>query len=543
MHYRKLEEDYPTTKAAAYSHWNMKHIEYLPLDKETYENAMDKIFEYAVISSIRDLKDDEEKELESLINSFQSGELTHPKMNISFYDNTTQPIYHCNAYQLKRPYSNKYKKLHWGQRKLLLSEIDFFNRTAIDMGCDKFKNQNISLVYPGSAHGHHLLIEMDMYPTLVLYLWDPAKFNKVLYLAEFLRRKMEIPYEYKESHMTMAKKYAGRVFINMELSNNDFLKYWKNSTTGNIHTNFGSGYGLFTKKSAAFYLKYKKDLKDDSPTLFVSDIRLFTKSEASNTLSFNMVKNYSTSIALRIVNEKMKHADYIRDMQLQQDWLEFVDAQYGLFKFKLKTKHYTNWQETQYKYLDGDIILQAWAPVASTETRLFVRPNRTQAYYNVKKYTDKLKSFNLNMRTHDMSEVKLKDLNIKVHGKNDAILDDIWAPFLSNDLIGQDAILETHILYDYLKIYKTVENIKYTDLMLMISDITQACLDPFDQNNNMGYLNDSNVDDIINSRYKYHTAFSKRLDFNSVFADKFICEIKRPNEIRKKNHHIKGKRF
>lgn len=543
MHYRTLENDYPTTTAVAYTNWNMATIEYTPTNKEEYEKTMEKIYEYAIIMSIRSLKSDEENELESLINKFQLGELTQPKMKLIFHDKTSQDIYHCNSYQLKKPYSNKYKKLHWGQRKLLLSEIDFFNRVAIDIGCDKFKKQNISLVYPGSAHGHHLLIEMEMYPTLVLYLWDPAKYNKVLYLADFLRRKMDIPYEYSEKHMEMAKKYVGRVFINMELPNDVFLTYWTNSTTGNIHKNFGPEYGFFTKKSADYFLKYKKDQKDDSPTLFVSDIRLFTKSEATNALTFNLVKDYHDTIALRIVNEKIRHADYVRDMQLQEDWLEFVKAQYGLFKFKLKTKSFVDKQNTQYKYPDGDIILQAWAPIASTETRLFVRPDRKPAFYNVKKYTDKLKTFNLIMRTHDMSAIKLKDININVTGNSDATLEDIWSHVLDTNLIGQDAILETHILYDYLTIYKKKENIKHTDLILMISDITQACLDPFDQGNLLGYLNDGDVDGILNSRYKYHNSFSRRLDFNSIFADKFICEIKRPHELKKQKHRVKNKNY
>jgi len=103
--------------------------------------------------------------------------------------------------------------------------------------------------------------------------------------------------------------------------------------------------------------------------------------------------------------------------------------------------------------------------------------------------------------------------------------------------------LETYILYDYLTIYKRKENIKHTDLILMISDITQACLDPFDQGNILGYLNDCDIDDILNSRYKYHNSFSRRLDFNSIYADKFICEIKRPHELKKQKHIVKNKNY
>jgi hypothetical protein len=534
MHYRTLEEDYPTIATSAYLNWNMSNIEYTPVNVNEYNTTMEKIFEYAVVSSIRNLKDVESKELETLINKFQLGELTQSQMKLNFNDHTSQTIYNCNSYQIKKPYSDKYKKLHWGQRKLLLSEIDFFNRVALDIGRDKFKKDKISLVYPGSAHGHHLLIEMEMYPNLILYLWDPAMYNKVLYIADFLRRGMDVPYEYSEKHMEMAKKYNGRVFINMELTNTEFLKYWTNSTTGNIHKNFKPEYGFFTKKSADYFLKYKAKQKDTSPTLFVSDIRLFTKSEATNALMFNMVKDYNESIALRLINEVTRHADYVRDMQLQQDWMEYVKAEYGLFKFKLKTKNFSPKQSVQYKYVDGDIIFQAWAPIASTETRLFVKPVRKAMYYNVKKYTDKIKTFNLIMRTHDMSSVKLTDINIDVSGNSDATLEDIWSNFLDTSLIGQDAILESHILYDYLTIYKKKGDIKHTDLILMISDITQACLDPFDQGGILGYFDDVCVESVLNSRYKYHNSFSRRLDYNSIVADKFICKIKRPHELKKR---------
>ena len=534
MYYRLLEDKYLLTKSTSITGWNVKDIEYIPINKEEYETTLTKIFKYAVIASIRNYTESEAQDVKQLINKFTSGNLTEKQMKVHFFDNTTQLIDNCNIYQIKRPYSNIYKKLHWGQRKLLLSEIDLFNRVADIIGHEKFKKDNISLVYPGAAHGDHLLIEMEMYPNLIIYLWDPAKYNEVLYIADFMRRGMDIPQQYSARHIEMAKKYSKRVFINMELSNETYNEYWTNATTGNIPKNYITENGYFTQKSAECFLKYRKEQNDKSPILFVSDIRLFTKDAAPSLLSNNIIKDFHDSIALKIITEKMRHEDYVRDMQLQKDWFEFVNADYGLFKFKLKTKNYIKEQDTQYQYLDGDIVLQAWAPVTSTETRLFVQKNPKVAYYNVKSYTDKLKTFNIVMRPRNMSNVTLKELGIKVAGNPEATMKDIFYGFDTN-LIGQDAILETFILYDYLKLYK--KEVLDTDLILIISDMTQTLLDHFNHDDILEYFKKSEhaelqikLNNILTKRAKYHSTFSKRLDYNSPISDRFICNIKRSYE-------------
>lgn len=57
--------------------------------------------------------------------------------------------------------------LHWGQRKLLLSEIDFLiNRPNL-------------VVYAGAANGHHIGILLDMFPN-EFHLYDPSPFNSSL---------------------------------------------------------------------------------------------------------------------------------------------------------------------------------------------------------------------------------------------------------------------------------------------------------------------------------------------------------------------------
>jgi hypothetical protein len=60
---------------------------------------------------------------------------------------------------------------HWGQRKLLLTEIDFLNR------CPKDKS---IMVYAGAADGRHIPILVDMYPHVEFHLYDPREFYRGL---------------------------------------------------------------------------------------------------------------------------------------------------------------------------------------------------------------------------------------------------------------------------------------------------------------------------------------------------------------------------
>lgn len=522
---RILTEDYPTTNISPMTNFGIKNIEFDPYDKRKFEEYMDKLFVYSIINTARELNNTEEKEVENLINDLNSAKLTKKRMTVNFVNRSSIQTYSCYAKHLNAPYTDTYKKLHWGQRKLLLSEIDFLNRTAQDMGFNKFRKQTISVVYPGSAHGHKLMIQMEMFPNIVYYLWDPAKYNTILYIADFLRRGLSINFNHTDQEMEIAKKFVGRIFINMELPNDTYLEYHNNATTGNIHKNYGTEWGFFVKKSADFYLKYKKDQNDESPTLFISDIRLFTRSDAVNSIMFNHIKNYNDIVALQISAEAVKFINYTRDMQLQLDWYKMVNATYGLFKFKLKEKDFRIYKQ-QSEYLDGDIIIQAWAPITSTETRLFVAPkHKEKAYYNINKYTDKLKAFNSIMRVTLMGDVKLSELGMPFKYNKDLTVGDIWRTFLPDNLIGQDCILELYILYDYLEIFKGIENIRHTDLMLMISDFTQTLINRSDYSNILGYLNNGDVKSILSSRTKYHETFKRRLDYNSARTDKVICDI------------------
>lgn len=67
-------------------------------------------------------------------------------------------------------------KYHWGQRKLLLSEILFLTK-VLDT-----KNEERIVVYVGSAKGTHIKILVEMFPNLKFELYDPNDYDDILYI-------------------------------------------------------------------------------------------------------------------------------------------------------------------------------------------------------------------------------------------------------------------------------------------------------------------------------------------------------------------------
>jgi hypothetical protein len=66
--------------------------------------------------------------------------------------------------------------VHIGQRKLLLSEIEFLTHCA-----GQFKDKKMTIVYAGAANGTHIkLLAIDLFPKYEYYLYDPGQFDTIL---------------------------------------------------------------------------------------------------------------------------------------------------------------------------------------------------------------------------------------------------------------------------------------------------------------------------------------------------------------------------
>lgn len=76
-----------------------------------------------------------------------------------------------NIQELKTTFDLRY---HWGQRKLLMTEILFFSKIF------NYKDEERTVVYIGAATGTHIILLTSMFPNLKFDLYDPNNFDNVL---------------------------------------------------------------------------------------------------------------------------------------------------------------------------------------------------------------------------------------------------------------------------------------------------------------------------------------------------------------------------
>lgn len=76
---------------------------------------------------------------------------------------------------VNRPLNEK-RNVHWGQRKLLLSEIQFLT----DYGAEDYSDSPI-ILYVGSAPGTHLISLINLFPDYEYHLYDPREFDSNLH--------------------------------------------------------------------------------------------------------------------------------------------------------------------------------------------------------------------------------------------------------------------------------------------------------------------------------------------------------------------------
>ena len=213
-------------------------------------------------------------------------------------------------YELATPQTQYKPQIHWGQLKLMLSEVEFL--TLVYKQYKEAKDTRpIYIVYAGAAPGHHIDYLHSMFPDIYFYLYDPNDF--------------------------VAKE-------------NDKVKTFVQ---------------FFMDEDA-------KKWKDDSKYVcLISDIRTFPATEE------NIVDN----------------------MNLQKGWWDIMNPELSMFKFRLP------WNEGKTEYMEGDIYLQVYPPITSTETRLIVKKNAPIIKYDNTKYEEQCYYHNMVTRNsiHNIS--------------------------------------------------------------------------------------------------------------------------------------------
>jgi hypothetical protein len=222
----------------------------------------------------------------------------------------------------------KEKGRHWGQRKLMMNEIELLTMHA---------QPGDVVVYAGSAPGHHIaFLSSEMFPEVTFVLVDPA------------------PFKIKASEKI--------TLIN----------------------------DLFTDELAQKY-------SGQQNVIFISDIRRTFESEEL----------------------------IVEDMMDQQRWHDIMKPKISMFKFRLP------WYKGTTEYLNGEVFIQPYCPMQSTETRLIVSGHAKKQWDHVV-YEQQCFFFNTVNRMQDHE-----------HGVTGAGLDPK----------SYDAAAEVHILRRYLQKY------------------------------------------------------------------------------------------
>ena len=325
-------------------------------------------------------------------------------------------------------------KNHWGQRKLLLTEIDFLNY------CLKYRDEKIHILYAGAAHGTHLPFLLNLFPNLTFHLYDPADSNG-----------------FDKNLMPFVER--GQIFIN-EYYHLKYKNLHKNLPFTRDRSKAPDGYGYFTNDVALHYKnKFFKPEENFSNLLFISDIRRgisVREGETKGEWSWRFEEGV------------------LKDQEMQQDWIRLMRPKYSMLKYK--EPYVKEGRNKYYKHMKGTIRFQTWHPSNSAETRLIIKHQDIDLIvnYNIMSYERKNSYYNY-IRQFDVGNKFIKFI-INPYKKRATTLKELCINVASISRVKYytiDFYNEIYILYYYLnKFIKPDINTLFHVIIRIMRDIT-----------------------------------------------------------------------
>jgi hypothetical protein len=293
--------------------------------------------------------------LENVINNYQF----YP---INTYDDIKEKLPYIREIRARHNYHN-------GQRKLLLSEVEF-----LTMYSKKAKY----FIYAGSAPGWKNFYLSLLFPNLIFILIDPNPFEILIYE--------------NVSHM---KK------------DNDYFKYldakkpesWISDIQSSIDTKIFIINDYYTNNTS-------ENLKELKSILFNSDIRT---NNDENDFPSNLEIVWNSAQQLNWISIlkpiaymlKFRVPYYMKDKIFPEKY-QIDDFKYSKEKLGIDFIDIYNKLDDKFLYLDGTVYMQAFAGLKSTETRLislYKEPIKFKTYNSVE-YEQKCFYFNMIHRAY-----------------------------------------------------------------------------------------------------------------------------------------------
>ena len=346
---------------------------------------------------------------------------------------------------------------HLGQRKLLLSEIQFLSNT-----------KNKYVVYAGSAPGNHIYYLSNLFPDKKFILIDPNPF------ALIRDENDKFPYHRNTPDKNIIHLYT---------------------TTGKRSFYKGNTYNFSLKRvtqkvyndpfEKARDLEIIEVIKNEPFRIFIIE-RSFVNNTAKMLERLEdivFISDIRTSMGRK---EGITDLDIVRNSAMQYNWLKIMKPDYSLVKFRTPffnpedTTHFNknyrkysdmfeislknginfieNYKDGKFEFVPGIIKLQAWAPKTSAETRLSIGKDQIdlKRIYDVEKYTSALFYHNLISRGLVYHTNENSDENLAFDHCN-------------------DCALENKILNNYIKTKKV--SVTKSDVVSIVREISKLFKD------------------------------------------------------------------
>jgi cap3/cap4 methyltransferase len=267
--------------------------------------------------------------------------------------------------------------VHWGQRKLLMSELQML----LPPVADGFRS-SYHIVYVGSAPGSHLPFLDDLF--LRRHTWqlvDPGAFDDTLrgrpnFRVENRYFTNDVAYEILVERVASTCP-ALAVMLDFHIRHGPLQDVPRRGhlATGDLDSarmtedipvlhepvrTLPLGLQLLTSVAA-----------ERRPLLFISDIRTGTAA----------MPNFAAHV--------------VENMMAQATWFEILQANFGMLKFRLP---YSTDRWHLPNYLEGEMLLPIWGPLTTTECRLIVRNGAKWVVQNAAAHEDRMFYFNAMLR-------------------------------------------------------------------------------------------------------------------------------------------------
>ena len=337
------------------------------------------------------------------------------------HDQKAEPIYSYKSLKNVLEYTNKYNiysiNCHLGQRKLALTEIEFYNK------CVNLNNINNIIIYAGSASCEHLPVILHMFPKLKFLLIDPNYHSidvDYKYVYQDINTISKSNHTTFKTQLKSKNKKRSRHLYNTtkELYNTKFI--YDDTQTYNVIDIADLPHINKMKSFKKLFQNYQKNIFD---IMVESTNRVFIIQDYMNiplTLhlkqyikkSKHVLKIYFMSDIRSVLIPKFgaSDIDILHNSALQIIYLKELNPIYSMLKFrppffmqyveitKLHNNNYEymehvkdvfdyviknysinivdNFLNKKFEYFKNDFIyVQPWAPPVSTESRLFVSQN------------------------------------------------------------------------------------------------------------------------------------------------------------------------